>query len=308
VRRTLKDIIAVSRVSIKDSFESLSSERVRKLMALLRAEERKGIPAFDPSEYDTFKKAEFAQKRSEYDRLLNRRSQMSHVDRDALEKYKHKRVLLAELDALEHRIQTLHHLVNQKDLDAMLAVLKQLEFLDAEGMITSKGRIAAAITAGDELVITQLLLSGALDGFAPDHLAALFSVFVGEEQNKEGAQMPDELDDAWKQVMQIARNVATVSADCGCDIDVEKFQRQFSPAFADLTLAWARGTSFAQLMETYSGYYEGSIIRTMKRLDELLNQAARAAEIAGNTALRQRFGEAAKSIERGIVFTASLYL
>jgi ATP-dependent RNA helicase DOB1 len=61
-------------------------------------------------------------------------------------------------------------------------------------------------------------------------------------------------------------------------------------------------------METHGDYYEGSIIRTMKRLDELLKQAAKAAEIAGSALLQQKFTDAAKSIARGIVFMASLYL
>jgi ATP-dependent RNA helicase DOB1 len=308
VRRELRDIAAVSRASIKESFESLSSEKVRRLMCVLRAEEKKGIPAFEPGDYVKFRKEELAHARTEHDRLLNRRRQLSNVDRDALEKYRAKRALLAEVDALDHKIETLRYLVDQKDLNAMLAVLRQLEFLDADGTITAKGRIAAAVTAGDELVITPLLLSGALDGLATDDLAALFSVFVGDEQAKDSPAIPDALDEVWKQLLQIARNVATISADCGCDIDVEKFQRKFNPAFAELTLAWARGTSFAQLMELYPAYYEGSIIRTMKRLDELLNQVARAAEIAGSAELRQRFSDAAKLIERGIVFMASLYL
>jgi superfamily II RNA helicase len=46
----------------------------------------------------------------------------------------------------------------------------------------------------------------------------------------------------------------------------------------------------------------------MKRLDELLKQAAKAAEVAGIRQLEQKFVEAAKAIERGIIFTASLYL
>jgi len=224
-----------------------------------------------------------------------------------MERYKAKKDFLAEAEMLDHRISVLQHLVHQRDLNSMITVLQNLEFLDGE-IITLRGRIAATITAGDELVITQLLLSGVLEDLTPQDCAALFAAFVSEDQGKDVGSIPNALEVAWEKLMSIAHNVATISRDCGCDVDVEKFQRKFNPVFADLTLAWASGASFAKLMETNSGFYEGSIILTMKRLDELLNQVSKAARVAGSDTLGQKFAQAAKSIERGIVFTASLYL
>ena len=61
-------------------------------------------------------------------------------------------------------------------------------------------------------------------------------------------------------------------------------------------------------MQGHANYYEGSIIRTMKRLGELLAQVADAAKVAGSQELHDKFSAAAKLVERGIVFTPSLYL
>jgi len=55
-------------------------------------------------------------------------------------------------------------------------------------------------------------------------------------------------------------------------------------------------------------YFLGSIIRCIRRLDELLKQMEEACQVIGNMALKDRFAQASKLIQRGIIFAASLYL
>ena len=54
--------------------------------------------------------------------------------------------------------------------------------------------------------------------------------------------------------------------------------------------------------------FEGSIIRCMRRLEELLRQMIQAAKSIGNAELEERFSEAIKLIKRDIIFASSLYL
>lgn len=54
--------------------------------------------------------------------------------------------------------------------------------------------------------------------------------------------------------------------------------------------------------------FEGSIIRVARRLDELMQQLARAARVIGDEGLAQRFEESDETLRRGIMFSASLYL
>lgn len=54
--------------------------------------------------------------------------------------------------------------------------------------------------------------------------------------------------------------------------------------------------------------FSGSIIRSMRRLEELLRQMIQAAKNIGNTELENKFSEAIKLLKRDIVFAASLYL
>ena len=54
--------------------------------------------------------------------------------------------------------------------------------------------------------------------------------------------------------------------------------------------------------------FEGSIIRVLRRLEELLRQLASASLAIGNAELKLMFEEGASKIRRGVVFAASLYL
>lgn len=54
--------------------------------------------------------------------------------------------------------------------------------------------------------------------------------------------------------------------------------------------------------------FEGPIIRTMRRLGEVLRQLSQAAKNIGNTDLENKFSDAIKLLKRDIVFAASLYL
>lgn len=54
--------------------------------------------------------------------------------------------------------------------------------------------------------------------------------------------------------------------------------------------------------------FEGSIIRCIRRLEELLRQLCNAAKVLGNTELENKFAEGITSIKRDIIFAASLYL
>ena len=54
--------------------------------------------------------------------------------------------------------------------------------------------------------------------------------------------------------------------------------------------------------------FEGSIIRCMRRLEELLRQMCQAAKSIGNTELECKFAEGITKIKRDIIFANSLYL
>lgn len=54
--------------------------------------------------------------------------------------------------------------------------------------------------------------------------------------------------------------------------------------------------------------YEGSLVRIIRRLEELLRQMAEAGKVMGSEALQKKFDTALSLIARDVVSAASLYL
>lgn len=54
--------------------------------------------------------------------------------------------------------------------------------------------------------------------------------------------------------------------------------------------------------------YEGSLIRTFRRLEECLRQMGQASKVMGNEELEQKFEESLSKVRRDIVAAQSLYL
>ena len=88
---------------------------------------------------------------------------------------------------------------------------------------------------------------------------------------------------------------------------VEDYVKRFSPDMMEVVRAWAQGLSFEKIC-TMTPHFDGSIIRCLRRLEELLRQMHEAAKVAGNVDLEIKFVTARTLIKRDIVFAASLYL
>ena len=67
------------------------------------------------------------------------------------------------------------------------------------------------------------------------------------------------------------------------------------------------GTQFADICQL-TDVQEGSIVRTIVRLDEMCRDVRNAARIMGDSALFTKMEEASALIKRDIVFSASLYV
>ena len=120
-------------------------------------------------------------------------------------------------------------------------------------------------------------------------------------------KLTDELSKPLRTMQELAKRIATVSIEAKLDLDENAYIEKFKPNLMDVIYSWAKGFTFAQLCKMTDAF-EGSIIRCMRRLEELLRQMCQSAKVIGNTDLENKFSEAIKLIKRDIVFAASLYL
>jgi ATP-dependent RNA helicase DOB1 len=120
-------------------------------------------------------------------------------------------------------------------------------------------------------------------------------------------KLRDELSGPYKILQETTKRVAKISQECKLTIDVEHYLQQFSPHMMEVTYAWAKGSKFKDICGM-TDIFEGSIIRCMRRLEELMRQLSVASKGIGNAALEQKFADGITKIKRDIVFAASLYL
>lgn len=105
----------------------------------------------------------------------------------------------------------------------------------------------------------------------------------------------------------MARRIAKVSIEARLELDEDTYVERFKPSLMDVVFAWCNGATFSDLCKM-TDIFEGSIIRCMRRLEELLRQMVQASKSIGNNELEDKFNKAIKLIKRDIIFASSLYL
>eukprot|EP00064_Thunnus_orientalis_P003132 superscaffoldBa00000248_g3141 len=139
------------------------------------------------------------------------------------------------------------------------------------------------------------------------NLESVYSLCEKKALASEMPKLTEQLAAPLRQMQECAKRIAKVSADAKLEVDEETYLNQFKPHLMDVVYAWANGATFAQICKM-TDVFEGSIIRCMRRLEEVLRQMCSAAKAIGNTELENKFAEGITKIKRDIVFAASLYL
>jgi len=220
-----------------------------------------------------------------------------------------KAEMLAEADAIRKRMKASQLTSFKEESKVRLAVLKKLGHVGAsDGLITKKGQAACEITAGDEVLATELMFDAAFNSLDIHQLAAVVSCLVPVEKSNSEVHLTRQLAAPLLMLQQCAKRIAEVSQECGLtDVDTEVYIQSFRPTLMDAIHAWSKGASFSEVMQT-TDLYEGSVIRAARRLFELLVEMEEAARSVGDETLAEKFGASKETIKRGIVFAASLFL
>ena len=187
-------------------------------------------------------------------------------------------------------------------------VLVAVGAIDGTGALTPKGRAAAEIDAADELLAAELMFNGVFGGLDGPRLAALVACLVPCEPSTATVELAATLAAPLTALQATARRLADIAVQCGVPgIDGDAYVASFAPTLMDAVAAWTAGCTFADAVDR-TDLFEGSFIRAVRRLDEVLAQLAAAADAVGDERLAGRFRGASGLIRRGIVFAASLYV
>ncbi|XP_062869625.1 exosome RNA helicase MTR4 [Trichomycterus rosablanca] len=218
-----------------------------------------------------------------------------------------KALIAGDIKAAKRDLKKARTVLQMDELKCRKRVLRRLGFATSSDVIEMKGRVACEISSADELLLTEMVFNGLFNDLTAEQATALLSCFVFQENANEMPKLTEQLAAPLRQMQECAKRIAKVSAEAKLEVDEDLYLNQFRPHLMDVVYTWANGASFSQICKM-TDVFEGSIIRCMRRLEELLRQMCQAAKAIGNTELENKFALGITKIKRDIVFAASLYL
>uniref|UniRef100_A0A672K3C4 Superkiller viralicidic activity 2-like 2 n=1 Tax=Sinocyclocheilus grahami TaxID=75366 RepID=A0A672K3C4_SINGR len=218
-----------------------------------------------------------------------------------------KALIAGDIKAAKRELKKARTVLQMDELKCRKRVIRRLGFATSSDVIEMKGRVACEISSADELLLTEMVFNGLFNDLTAEQATALLSCFVFQENANEMPKLTEQLAGPLRQMQECAKRIAKVSAEAKLDVDEDTYLNQFRPHLMDVVYTWANGSSFSQICKM-TDVFEGSIIRCMRRLEELLRQMCQAAKAIGNTELENKFATGITKIKRDIVFAASLYL
>eukprot|EP01083_Nonionella_stella_P263528 895114_1 len=230
-------------------------------------------------------------------------------EREALEAH------YSERQKLEESIRTTQRLTEHSqtkifrgELKNKMRVLRRLGHVDSDGVVQLKGKIACFVDACDTLVLTELIFDGLFtDLDAPETVAVLSCLLEHEKVKTKSGEFNPKLQNCFQKIKDAAALVLRVTQESRIEIDEDKFLEGFRDDMMEICHAWCSGKPFIDVC-SLSDMFEGSIVRHLRRLHELVLNLVEAAKEIGNSELEEKFTDAITAMKRGIVFAASLYL
>ena len=134
---------------------------------------------------------------------------------------------------------------------------------------TEKGLTIASIRSENELFVSEIIMSGVLEGLKPDELASVVCAITTEDLR---ADVYPEIPisrvtrKALNRIKDIKRNVGRIQSDF--DIDTEMYINSY---YSPLVEYWINGGDWEGLIEQ-AGSGEGDVVRSFKRTVDLLRQ------------------------------------
>ncbi|CAG8511393.1 21781_t:CDS:10 [Gigaspora margarita] len=236
----------------------------------------------------------------------------------------------------EHLLETKHERLRQfmsdqnlallPDYNRRIEVLEKLKYINQEGTVELKGRVACEINSADELVLTELIFENAFADYDHSEIVALLSCFIFQERIVEEPKLIPKLEQGKQKIRDFANKVFEVQNQCkltkdaGDDAGVVRTAvndsvdlifddvvdvNKFNFGLVEVVYEWARGKDFIYIKDL-TEVMEGSIVRCITRLDETCREVKNAARIVGDISLCKKMEDAQASIKRDIIFAQSL--
>ena len=99
--------------------------------------------------------------------------------------------LKTDIKDLEKKIKDSSEMTQSGDLVNMKRVMRRLEMVNKNDVPRLKGKVAASLSACDEILTTELLFSGFFQEMEPNLIAAVLSCLIYSDNKSEGKPLQD---------------------------------------------------------------------------------------------------------------------
>jgi ATP-dependent RNA helicase DOB1 len=305
--------------------KAVLSMQLQKILAHDRFKDS-GIPAMDPVNdmkisaelIDSYRSAiaEFVTRRESnpiFKALAITEADQSPIQTAAVAYFAEFNRRISTFQALKNTEATLelhNSLVLREELKSMKRVLRRLEFVDKSDVVMEKGKMGCEVSSCDEILLTEMVFQNVFEGLSGEQVIALCSCLILDEKSDDTALPNDQPDlvKAYERTKVIAQELAEVMLECKVpNFDQKEYLEKIKPQLMSVVMMWLEGKSFVDIMKA-TELFEGSVVRVLRRLEELVRELCLAAKSIGHKELEDKVMEARKKLRRGIIFSASLYL
>jgi superfamily II RNA helicase len=189
-----------------------------------------------------------------------------------------------------------------------LRVVEVLEQFGAvrDGALEPKGRLVASLRHDNELLLAETVARGLFDDLTLAEAAALCSGLLDESRSGEAALARAFL----KKRPKLKRRLDQLAAAADAVWQAQRARQlgipvSVHPGFMPSVFRWASGDDdWSGIVAESFGGHEGDLVRSMRRLIDLLRQLAEGPDVPLQIA--RLLGQAARVIDRGIVLESAL--
>lgn len=113
------------------------------------------------------------------------------VQTGQVQNFEARKSLISEIEELRQTIGKASEMIMSTELVSMKRVMRRLDMVDKNDVPHLKGKVAAGISAADELLTTELIFSGFFQELDPHQMTAVLSCLVYTDSKSEGKPPKD---------------------------------------------------------------------------------------------------------------------
>ena len=175
--------------------------------------------------------------------------------------------------------------------------------------LNTKGVIAAEISECNEIVLTEIIMNGVFDRLNQAEIVAIMAAFIEEKSNEEVTFSSINITDNLRSALEAANYYAEAFGgyEHSLGIDIGSDWNLFL-SFVEPTYSWATGGSIHEITQKFDGVYEGTFIRNILRIHNMLENIKNICSIINNSSVLKKLENIGTLILRDQVITDSLYI